>query len=139
MPRHQTLTALLDWSYELLSEQERATLHSVAAFPGEFTLADAIGLGTGDGTREVEVVGAVDGLGSKSLATLDASGSVTRYRLPETTRAYVYEGAIGLVDPGQMDQRRGGVGTFVEGAVDAASNHCEHSPPTDILGAALCE
>jgi predicted ATPase/DNA-binding winged helix-turn-helix (wHTH) protein len=86
--RHQTLTAMLDWSYELLSEQERATLHSVAAFPGEFTLDDAIGLGTGDGIREIEVVGAVDGLVSKSLATLDASGSVTRYRLPETTRAY---------------------------------------------------
>jgi predicted ATPase len=59
-------------------------------FPGEFTLADAIDLGTGDGTREIEVVGAVDGLVSKSLATLDASGSVTRYRLPETTRAYAY-------------------------------------------------
>ena len=88
VPRHQTLTAMLDWSYELLSEQERATLHSVAVFPGEFTLADAIDLGTGDGTREIEVVGAVDGLVSKSLATLDASGSVTRYRLPETTRAY---------------------------------------------------
>jgi predicted ATPase/DNA-binding winged helix-turn-helix (wHTH) protein len=88
VPRHQTLTAMLDWSYELLSEQERATLHSVAAFPGEFTLDDAIGLGTGDGIREFEVVGAVDGLVSKSLATLDASGSVTRYRLPETTRAY---------------------------------------------------
>jgi predicted ATPase/DNA-binding winged helix-turn-helix (wHTH) protein len=86
--RHQTLTAMLDWSYELLSEQERATLHSVAAFPGEFTLADAIGLATGDGIREIEVVGAVDGLVSKSLAILDASGSVTRYCLPETTRAY---------------------------------------------------
>jgi predicted ATPase len=79
---------MLDWSYELLSEQERATLKSVAAFPGEFTLAEAIGLGTGDGIREIEVVGAVDGLVSKSLATLDASGSVTRYCLPETTRAY---------------------------------------------------
>lgn len=90
VPRHQTLTAMLDWSYDLLSEQERATLHSVAVFPGEFTLADAIDLGTGDGTREIEVVGAVDGLVSKSLATLDASGSVTRYRLPETTRAYAY-------------------------------------------------
>ena len=75
-------------SYELLSEQERATLHNVAAFPGEFTLDDAIGLGTGDGIREIEVVGAVDGLVSKSLATLDASGWVMRYRLPETTRAY---------------------------------------------------
>jgi predicted ATPase/DNA-binding winged helix-turn-helix (wHTH) protein len=88
VPRHQTLTAMLDWSYELLSEQERATLKSVAAFPGEFTLAEAIGLGTGDGIREIEVVGAVDGLVSKSLATLDASGSVMRYCLPETTRAY---------------------------------------------------
>ncbi len=41
-----------------------------------------------DGIRDVQVVDAVGGLVSKSLAMLDASGSVMRYRLPETTRAY---------------------------------------------------
>ncbi|HEY2615892.1 MAG TPA: winged helix-turn-helix domain-containing protein [Acetobacteraceae bacterium] len=90
VPRHQTLTAMLDWSYELLSEQERATLQRIAVFPGEFTLADAIGSATDDGIRDFEMVGGVYGLVSKSLAMLDDSGSVTRYRLPETTRVYAH-------------------------------------------------
>jgi predicted ATPase len=90
VPRHQTLTATLDWSYELLSEQERATLQRIAVFPGEFTLADAIGSATDDGIRDFEMVGGVYGLVSKSLAMLDDSGSVTRYRLPETTRVYAH-------------------------------------------------
>ncbi|MEJ0017252.1 MAG: winged helix-turn-helix domain-containing protein [Acetobacteraceae bacterium] len=88
VPRHQTLTAMLDWSYELLSEQERTTLHCVAAFPGDFSLAEAVDMATSDGIKDIEVIGAVGGLVSKSLAMLDVSGSVTRYRLPAMTRAY---------------------------------------------------
>jgi predicted ATPase/DNA-binding winged helix-turn-helix (wHTH) protein len=87
-PRHQTLTALLDWSYELLSEQEQATLRYVAMFPGDFTLTEAIAAAADHCVDDIEVVDAVVGLVSKSLAMADASGSVTRYRLAETTRAY---------------------------------------------------
>jgi predicted ATPase len=87
-PRHQTLSAMLDWSYRLLSEEERATLQRVAVFAGTFTLEAAIAVAAGDGICEVQVADAVGGLVSKSLATSDISGSVTQYRLPETTRAY---------------------------------------------------
>jgi predicted ATPase len=86
--RHQTLAGLLDWSYDLLSEYERATLQRVAVFSGDFTLAAAIVAAGGDGIRDVQIADALGGLVSKSLATSDISGSVTRYRLPETTRAY---------------------------------------------------
>jgi predicted ATPase len=85
--RHQTLAALHDWSYRLLSEQERATLWRVALLSGEFTLSEAIAA-SGDDIDKNEVVDAVSGLVSKSLAMLDISGPVTRFRLPETTRAY---------------------------------------------------
>jgi predicted ATPase/DNA-binding winged helix-turn-helix (wHTH) protein len=88
--RHQTLAALHDWSYRLLSEQERATLWRVALLPGEFTLAEAIAAGSGDDIDETEVIDAFSGLVSKSLAMLDTSGPVTRFRLPETTRAYAF-------------------------------------------------
>jgi predicted ATPase/DNA-binding winged helix-turn-helix (wHTH) protein len=86
--RHQSLTAMLDWSYDLLSDQERATLQRVAVFAGDFTLAAAITAATEDGIGPVQVADAVGGLVSKSLATSDISGPVTRYRLMETTRAY---------------------------------------------------
>ena len=86
--RHQTLSALLDWSYRLLSDQERATLQRVALFPGDFTLSEAITAAAGHGIGDIEVVNAVGGLVSKSLAVADISGPVTRFRLPETMRAY---------------------------------------------------
>ena len=86
--RHQTLTALLDWSYQLLSEHERETLQRVAVFSGDFTLSEAIAISAGNGIGDVQVVSAVGGLVAKSLAMSDVRGAVTRYRLPETTRAY---------------------------------------------------
>jgi predicted ATPase/DNA-binding winged helix-turn-helix (wHTH) protein len=88
-PRHQTLGSLLDWSYTLLSEQERATLQSVARFPGDFSLADAVTMAANNGVDEVQAVAGLSGLVSKSLALLDVSGAAARYRLPETTRVYV--------------------------------------------------
>jgi predicted ATPase len=88
--RHQTLAALLDWSYDLLSAQERATLQRLAVFADAFTLDAAIAVSASDGIEGVDVAHAVGGLVSKSMATSDISGPITHYRLPETTRAYVY-------------------------------------------------
>jgi predicted ATPase len=88
-PRHQTLGSSLDWSYTLLSEQERSTLQSVAKFPGDFSLGDAVTMAANNGVGEIQVVAALGGLVSKSLAMLDVSGVLPRYRLPETTRVYV--------------------------------------------------
>ena len=86
--RHQSLAATLDWSYDLLTEHERATLQRVAALPGDFTIADAINAAAGEELGDDQVIYAVSGLISKSLATLDESGPVPRYRLPLTLRAY---------------------------------------------------
>jgi predicted ATPase/DNA-binding winged helix-turn-helix (wHTH) protein len=87
--RHQTLGALFDWSYELLSRQERAALHYFAGLPGEFTLTDAMRLSTDGGIEKSEILDAVGGLVAKSMMiTLTANGPVTRFRLLETTRAY---------------------------------------------------
>ena len=89
-PRHQSLSATLDWSYDLLTDHERATLQRVAALPGDFTMADAIGAAANAGMADGQVVYAVGGLVSKSLATLDVSGPVTRYRLPQAIRVYAH-------------------------------------------------
>jgi len=87
--RHQTLGSLLDWSYTLLSENERTTLRSVAKLPGDFTLDEAVAMAADSGVGDMQAVAALGGLVSKSLALLDVSGAVPRYRLPETTRVYV--------------------------------------------------
>ncbi|MEJ0024794.1 MAG: winged helix-turn-helix domain-containing protein [Rhizomicrobium sp.] len=86
-PRHQTLYATLDWSHNLLSETERVMLRRLSVFPGTFTLDAAQHLVRSD-VGEAAGLDAIFGLLSKSLASIDTSGAVTRYRLLDTTRAY---------------------------------------------------
>src|SRR3984893_5581562 len=100
MPRHQTLRATLDWSYELLTEPERVVLRRLAIFPSGFTLPAASAVATDDEIAASEVVDCVANLVPKSLVTADAGGAMVRYRLLETTRAYALEK---LVQAGEFD------------------------------------
>jgi predicted ATPase/DNA-binding SARP family transcriptional activator len=87
--RHQTLRAAMDWSYELLSQQERALLGRLSAFAGGFSL-DAVAkvcLG-GDETQALELVGR---LVESSLVVAGQRHGGTRYRLLETIREYAAE------------------------------------------------
>jgi predicted ATPase/DNA-binding winged helix-turn-helix (wHTH) protein len=87
--RHQSLGAALDWSYDLLAVFERAVLHRLSVFTGEFTLQAAESVAADDDIDGKQVVVAVANLVAKSLAAADTSGATTRYRLLDTTRAYV--------------------------------------------------
>jgi len=100
MPRHQTLRATLDWSYELLTEPERVVLRRLAVFAGGFTLQAAGAVAADDEMAASEVVDCVASLVTKSLVTADAGGARVRYRLLETTRAYALEK---LVQAGEFD------------------------------------
>jgi non-specific serine/threonine protein kinase len=88
LPRHQTLRATLDWSYELLPEAERRLLRHLAIFPAGFTLEAATAV-----ARETEsnVALGTSNLVSKSLVTLDGSEAARRWRLLETVRVYSFE------------------------------------------------
>jgi predicted ATPase/DNA-binding winged helix-turn-helix (wHTH) protein len=88
LPRHQTLRATFDWSYELLTEPERAVLGRLAVFAGGFTLQDAGAVAADERLSPAEVVDCVANLVAKSLVTADAGDARLRYRLLETTRAY---------------------------------------------------
>jgi predicted ATPase/DNA-binding winged helix-turn-helix (wHTH) protein len=91
LPRHQTLRATLDWSYELLSEPEREILRRLAVFAGVFRLEAARVVIAG---REIAPAAVVDGIANlvaKSLVAVAAGGTVARYRLLDTTRAYALE------------------------------------------------
>src|SRR3984893_8877800 len=90
-PRQKTLQATLDWSFGLLSELERAVLRRLAAFVGHFTLDAVLEVVTSATLDRSTVLGAMDSLVAKSIVATRPIGAMMRYRLLDTTRAYVLE------------------------------------------------
>ena len=88
LPRHQTLSATLDWSYDLLSRLERLILCRLSVFAGVVTLEGARAVAAGDDVDETQVVTILVSLVAKSLISADTSMPATRYRLLDATRAY---------------------------------------------------
>jgi predicted ATPase/class 3 adenylate cyclase len=86
LPRQQTLRALIDWSYDLLSEPERSLFRQLAVFAGGWTLEAAEAVCACEEEDVLELLGC---LVEKSLVVLDAQ--VGRYRLLETVRQYARE------------------------------------------------
>jgi len=91
LPRQQTLRALVDWSYDLLSEAERSVLRRVAAFAGAFDLAAAEEVAAAEDAGAGEILDIIASLVDKSLLQLEPSGSSVRYRLLDTVRHYAAE------------------------------------------------
>jgi predicted ATPase/TolB-like protein/Tfp pilus assembly protein PilF len=91
LPRHQTLRATLDWSYDLLLDAERAVLRRLAVFTGGFTLAAATAVAITIEVAGSTVVDCIANLIAKSLIIADVGWARARYRLLETTRTYLLE------------------------------------------------
>jgi predicted ATPase/DNA-binding SARP family transcriptional activator/Flp pilus assembly protein TadD len=90
LPRQQTLRALIDWSYDLLSDDEKTVLCRLSVFSGGWTLPGAESVCAGESVAEGELLDLLTGLVDKSLViaeTANASASV-RYRLLETIKQY---------------------------------------------------
>jgi predicted ATPase/DNA-binding winged helix-turn-helix (wHTH) protein len=101
LPRHQTLRATMDWSYELLPEPERLALRRLAVFAGDFT-AEAASLVAPDSEIGASaVVRSLANLVTKSLVALETGGAIAYHRLHETTRAYALEK---LAESGEFEQ-----------------------------------
>jgi predicted ATPase/DNA-binding winged helix-turn-helix (wHTH) protein len=98
LPRHRTLTAALDWSYQYLDRTEQAVLRRLAIFVGGFTreAAQAVAMGEDEPS---DVVRALADLVAKSLISVNTRGHVPSYRLLDTTRAYAMEK---LVESGEF-------------------------------------
>ncbi|MEA1674881.1 ATP-binding protein [Nitrospirillum sp. BR 11163] len=91
LPRHQTLRAMLDWSYELLPSAERAVLHRLAVFAGGFTMESAATVAGDTLLRQTDILVALSNLVAKSLLIADVSGNYVHYKLLDMTRAYALE------------------------------------------------
>jgi non-specific serine/threonine protein kinase len=88
LPRQQTLRAAVDWSYDLLSQGERALLRRLSVFAGGWTLAAAESVCAGGGLESGDVLDLLPQLVDKSLIVAEGRGGETRYGLLETIRQY---------------------------------------------------
>jgi len=91
LPRHQTLRGLIDWSYELLTETERALYARLAVFVGGFTLEAGEAVGSGGEVDRHDVIDLIGRLVDKSLVVMDDREGEARYRMLETIRQYALE------------------------------------------------
>jgi predicted ATPase/DNA-binding winged helix-turn-helix (wHTH) protein len=89
LPRHQTLRATLDWSYNLLSRTEQLVLRRLAVFVRGFSLEAALDVAA-ESLDPAELTETLATLVDKSLVTSDRA-SAMRYRLLDTTRAYAWQ------------------------------------------------
>jgi predicted ATPase/class 3 adenylate cyclase/Tfp pilus assembly protein PilF len=88
VPRHQTLRQTIDWSHELLAEEERAVFRRLAVFAGGCSLDAAEAVCSGDPVEPDYVLDILSRLVDKSLLVAETEGSQARYRQLETIRQY---------------------------------------------------
>ncbi len=91
LPRQQTLRALIDWSFDLLSAQERDLFTRLGVFVDGFTVDAAVALFDRETSDEFEIFDGLASLVEKSLVVADLGGAAPRYRLLETMRDYAAE------------------------------------------------
>ncbi|WP_165781546.1 AfsR/SARP family transcriptional regulator [Streptosporangium minutum] len=91
LPRHQTLRAVVGWSWDLLDEQERVLARRLSVFAGGAALDCAEEICSGHGLDRTEVLDVLARLVDKSLVVAQSHGAAVRYRMLETIRAYAAE------------------------------------------------
>ncbi len=103
--RQRTIRATLDWSYELLSENEGALFRHLSVFTGGFTLEAAEAVGTMAGVATEDVLGLLGRLVEQSLVTAETGGSEERYGMLEPVRQYALEKLEESGEAGELRRR----------------------------------
>src|SRR5258706_10870727 len=98
LPRQQTLEAMIDWSYDILSEPERALLRGFSVFAGGWTFEAAEAI-----YPDLDALNLLTQLINKSLVVVDEESEETRYYLLETIRQYARDK---LLEAGESEQIR---------------------------------
>jgi predicted ATPase/DNA-binding winged helix-turn-helix (wHTH) protein len=119
LPRHRTLRATLDWSYDLLPETDRLLLRGLAIFSGGFTVEAAVAALQDSISDPPSVAGSIVDLVAKSLVVLRSQAN-PRWYLLESIRAYALEK---LIESGEISAvARRHAGYFRDLMVQMASN-----------------
>ncbi|MFN2462752.1 MAG: AAA family ATPase [Candidatus Dormibacteria bacterium] len=101
--RQQTLRAAVDWSFALLTEEQKTLLVRLSVFAGGFTLEATEAVGAGGQIDPGEVLGLLSQLLRKSMAQMEKTDGATRYRLLETIRQFARDK---LLESGEADDVR---------------------------------
>jgi predicted ATPase/DNA-binding winged helix-turn-helix (wHTH) protein len=109
LPRHKTLGATIDWSYELLSGVEQKVFERLGTMAGSFSLDSAAAVAAGEGIDKADAIEAVASLVGKSMVAAEADRTAMTYRLLESMRVYAQRK---LAEGGDLDR--------------AARRHAEH-------------
>jgi predicted ATPase/DNA-binding winged helix-turn-helix (wHTH) protein len=129
-PRHQTLLAALDWSYQLLPETEKTLLRRLAIFAAGFSLAAAGHIVTDDIIPLSSIEDGVASLVAKSLIAVDVTDVTARHWLLETTRSYARDR---LAKSGELDLVARRHAEFLRDWFDRAESELEVCSPHDPL------
>ena len=105
LPRHQTLRAVMDWSYGLLAEKEQALFRWLAVFADGWTLEAAQAVCSGDGLKPEEILDLLTHLMDKSLLKMEEHQGATRFRMLETIREYALQKFSESVEAVQVRNR----------------------------------
>ena len=122
LPRHRTLRATLDWSYDLLADPERLLLQRLAVFSGGFSLAAARAVAGRGEMSEAEIADGVANLFAKSLVTPDITGGAGYFRLLETTRVYALSK---LTEGGELHEFSRRHAEYYRGLLEGIENEAE--------------
>ena len=132
MPRHQTLRAAIDWSFDLLPDTERSVLWRLSVFSGAFSLEAAEAVCADSGVESYEVIDHVTRLVEKSLVNRQGD----RYRLLETVRGYARERSLEAGDAaGAYQRHRDWYLDFVRRAAPAFFRGAESAATLDAVEA----
>ena len=91
LPRQQTLRALIDWSYDLLTEKEKILFQRLSVFSGGWSLEAAEKICSDDEISEFEIIDLISELTDKSIIISKEKEGVTRFSMLETIRQYCIE------------------------------------------------
>ncbi len=106
LPRHQTLGAAIDWSYDLLTVKEQTLVRRLSIFAGGWTLEAAEAICADDDIGQVEILDLLSHLVDKSLVASGAGGAAeARHRLLETIRQYARQKSAGSGDAASVRRR----------------------------------
>ncbi|WKD33564.1 AfsR/SARP family transcriptional regulator [Streptomyces xanthophaeus] len=126
--QHRTLRAVVDWSWELLTEAEQVLLRRLAAFPGGATVEAAEGVCAGGPVEAYDVLDLITSLADKSLLVTAGDG---RYRMLETIRAY---GLERLEEAGEREVLRRAHAAYFTGLARAADPYLRRAEQLEWLG-----
>ena len=129
LPHHRTLRAVVDWSWELLTDAERMVLRRLAVFSGGASLDAAEQVCGGDSVERGEVLELLTALTEKSLL-LTEGDSAPRYRMLDTIKEYARDR---LAEAGESDLARHAHLAYFTGLAETADPHLRRAEQLEWL------